>query len=95
MNEANSMLKQKKDELEKLTALMNRRKELPSYNPEDEKEEQADQSRIREARALRYANETLQSLQIQIKEKDKLIEKYRNMVQSVRDELAEKTVNIF
>jgi hypothetical protein len=95
LNEANSILKQKKEEFEKLTKLINRRKELPSYSPEDEKEEKVDQPRIREAKALRYANETLQSLQIQIKEKDKLIDKYRNMIQDVREELAEKTVWFF
>jgi hypothetical protein len=52
----------------------------------------SDRSRIREANALRAAHETMVSLQKQLKQKDDMVEKYRMMVQTVRNELTAKTM---
>jgi hypothetical protein len=52
----------------------------------------SDRSRIREANALRAAHESMVSLQKQLKQKNELVEKYREMVRKVRDELTTKTL---
>lgn len=48
----------------------------------------SDKSRIREANALRFAHESTTSLQRQLAQKNELVVKYRNMLQTIRAELA-------
>ncbi|KAJ3272293.1 hypothetical protein HDV01_005832 [Terramyces sp. JEL0728] len=45
-----------------------------------------DKSRIRESNALKFAQETVQSLQKQLVQKGELVEKYRDMLQTIRKE---------
>jgi galactokinase len=93
LNESNEMLRAKQKELDKFIgqapkvhSVVNMPETDSDHNYEVEK------ARLRETNALKYANETVESLQIQLAQKNELIDKYRKMVQSVRDELAEKTV---
>jgi centrosomal protein CEP290 len=50
-----------------------------------------DKSRVREANALRFAHETTLSLQRQLTQKSDLLDKYREMLQSVRAEMATRS----
>ncbi|KAJ3315578.1 hypothetical protein HDV04_001992 [Boothiomyces sp. JEL0838] len=58
---------------------------LPA-NVEEVKKNVGDKSRIREANALKFAQETVQSLQKQLVQKGELVEKYRDMLQTIRKE---------
>ncbi|KAJ3256947.1 hypothetical protein HK103_005065 [Boothiomyces macroporosus] len=58
---------------------------LPA-NVEEVKKNVGDKSRIREANALKFAQETVQSLQKQLAQKGELVEKYRDMLQTIRKE---------
>ena len=48
-----------------------------------------DIARERETEAIRIAQETIESLQRQITQKESLVTKYRDMVKSVRKEVAD------
>ncbi|KAJ3326134.1 hypothetical protein HDV06_000010 [Boothiomyces sp. JEL0866] len=58
---------------------------LPS-TVEEVKMNVGDKSRIREVNALKFAQETVQSLQKQLVQKNELVEKYRDMLQTIRKE---------